>query len=82
MEHNLIFQKTPVFFFSLIRLIHVSGCCCSVAQLCLTLCDLMDCACQASLSFIISRSLLKLTPIELVMASNHLILSLPAFNLS
>ena len=34
-------------------------------------------ACQASLSFIISQSLLKLTSIELVMPSNHLILCNP-----
>ena len=41
-------------------------------------------ACQASLSFTISQSLLKLMPIELVMSSNHLILSPtspPALNL-
>ena len=34
-------------------------------------------ACQASLSFTISRSLLKLTSTESVMLSNHLILCLP-----
>ena len=34
-------------------------------------------ACQASLSFTISRSLLKLMSIELVMSSNHLILCHP-----
>ena len=34
-------------------------------------------ACQASLSFTISRSLLKLTPIESVMPPNHLILCCP-----
>ena len=59
-------------------------CCCSVAQSCLTLCDSMD-STQPSLSFIISQSLLKLMSIELVMPSNHLILSspsLPAFYLS
>ena len=43
-------------------------------------------ACQASLSFTISQSLFKLTSIESVMPSNHLILLLspssPAFNLS
>ena len=42
-------------------------------------------ACQASLSIIKSRSLLKLMSIESVMPSNHLILSSPsplAFNLS
>ena len=33
----------------------VMVCCCSVAQLCLTLCDPMDCTCQASLFFTISR---------------------------
>ena len=50
---------------------------CSVAQSCLTLCDPMTATCQASLSFTISRSLLKLTPIMLVMPSNHLILCRP-----
>ena len=42
-------------------------------------------ACQASISFTISQSLLKLMSIELVMPSKHLILlspSPPAFNLS
>ena len=42
-------------------------------------------ACQASLSITNSRSLLKLMSIDLVMPSNHLILSspsLPAFNVS
>ena len=34
-------------------------------------------ACQASLSFTISQSLLKLMSIELVMSSNHLILCRP-----
>ena len=59
-------------------------CCCSVAQLCQTPCDPMECSMQASLSFTISQSLLKLMSIELVMPSNHLILSSPspAFSLS
>ena len=39
-------------------------------------------ACQASLSFTISWSLLKLMPIELVMASNHLVLCHPFLLLS
>ena len=42
-------------------------------------------ACQASLSFTISRSLLKLVSIEWVMPSNDLVLSSPSpptFNLS
>ena len=38
-------------------------------------------ACQASLSFTISRSLFKLTSIESVMPSNHLILRHPLFSL-
>ena len=49
----------------------------SVAQSCPTLCNPMDCACQASLSITNSWSLLKLMSIELVMPSNHLILCHP-----
>ena len=45
--------------------------------MCLTLCDLMDCSTQASLSFTVSWSLLKLMSIELMMLSNHLILCHP-----
>ena len=52
----------------------ISICCCSVAQSCPTLCDPMDCSTQASLSFTISQSSLKLMSIESVMPSNHLIL--------
>ena len=48
--------------------------CCSVAQLCLTLCNPMDATFEASLSFTISQSLLKLTSIESMMPSNHFIL--------
>ena len=48
-----------------------------VAQLCLTFCDPMTAPLKASLSFTISWSLLKLTSIELVMPSNHLILCGP-----
>ena len=51
------------------------GCCCSL--LCPNLCNPMDVACQASLSITNSQSLLKLTSIELVMPSNHLILCRP-----
>ena len=47
---------------------------CSVAQSCLTLATSWTAACQASLSFTNSWSLLKLMPIELVMPSSHLIL--------
>ena len=52
------------------------------AQSCLTLCDPMDCSTPASLSFIISLSLLKLMCIESVMPSNHLILCRPLLLLS
>ena len=55
---------------------HTAICCCSVSQLCPNFCDSMD-ARQASLSFFISWSLLKLMSIESVMPSNHLILCRP-----
>ena len=48
----------------------------SVAQLCLTLCNSMDCR-MPSLSIPNSRSLLKFMSIESVMPSNHLILCHP-----
>ena len=54
--------------------IESKNCYSSVAQSCLILCDHMDCSNQASLSFPISWSLLKLMSIELVMPSNDLIL--------
>ena len=50
-------------------------CCCLVAKLCPTLQPHpWTAACQASLSFTISQSLLKLLSFESVMPSNHLIL--------
>ena len=54
-------------------------CCCSIAKSCLTFCNPMmaTTACQASLSFTISQSLLKLMSIESVKPSNHLILCRP-----
>ena len=52
--------------------------CYSFTQLCLTLCDPMDCtAHQASLSITNSQSLLRLMSIKSVMPSNHLILCRP-----
>ena len=54
-----------------------SICCCSIAQSCPILCNPWTAACQASLSFTISQSLLKLMSIELMMPSSHLILCLP-----
>ena len=50
---------------------------CSVAQSCLTLCDPWTATRQASLSFTISQSLLKLMSIELVMPANCFILCCP-----
>ena len=50
-----------------------SYCCCSVSKSCLTLCNPWTAACQVSLSFTVSQSLLKLLSIELVMPSNHLL---------
>ena len=47
------------------------------AQLCLTLCNPMDCSMPGFLSITNSRSLLKLLFIELVMPSNHLNLCHP-----
>ena len=52
-------------------------CCCSVAKLYLTLYDPMTEARQASLSFIISQSLLRFISIESMVLSNHLILCHP-----
>ena len=59
----------------LIHLTHIC-CCSSVIKLCLTLCNHTDTqeAHQASLSFTMSQSLLKLTSTELVMLDNHIIL--------
>ena len=52
-------------------------CCCSVTKSCLTLCTPWAATCQASLSFTISWSWLKLMSIESVMPPNHLILCYP-----
>ena len=49
----------------------------SVTQLCPTLCDPMDYSTPGFLSITNSQSLLKLTSIESVMPSNHLILCRP-----
>ena len=54
-----------------------SICCYSVSKSCPTLCNPQIVACQVSLSFIISWSLLKLMSIESLMLSNHLILCHP-----
>ena len=48
--------------------------CCSIAKLCLTLCNPMDCSTPG---FPVSQSLLKLMSIESMMPCNHLILCCP-----
>ena len=57
-------------------------CCCLVHQSCWILVTPWTAACQASLSFTTSWSLLKLISIEPVMPSNHLILCHPILLLS
>ena len=52
-------------------------CCCSFTQPCPILCDPMDWAQKASLSFTISWSLLQLMSVKSVMPSNPLILCCP-----
>ena len=52
--------------------------CCSVPQLCRLFVTPWTVALQASLSFTISQSLLKLMSIESMMPSNHLVLSSPS----
>ena len=60
-------------------------CWCSATQLCQTLCNPMDAACQASLSFTISWSLLKHVSIESLMPSiqpSHFLLTPSHFALN
>ena len=61
--------------FTVIQPLPLTICCssCLVTKSCLTLCDPLTAACQASLFFTIIQSWLKLRSIELVMVSNHLI---------
>ena len=65
---DLIWTVLQFYFF-----IHFS----SAAQLCLTVCNSMDCSTQASLSITNSQSLLKLMSIESMIPSNNLILRRP-----
>ena len=53
--------------------------CCSVDKSCLTLRPQWTAACQASLSFTISWSLLRFMSAELMMPSNHFVLCRPLF---
>ena len=75
--HYFFVSATPVSLHLL--LLWSPHCCCSVAKSCPTLRNAMDCMQhrQASLSFTISPSLLKLMSVESVMPSNHLILCHP-----
>ena len=72
--HSLSFHLVSFPMQNLISLI----CFCSVTKSCLTFCNPMNyTASQASLSFTIALSLLKLMSTESVMPSNHLILCQP-----
>ena len=53
---------------------------CSVVKSCLTLCDLLECSTQPSLSFTITWSLLKLMSTVSMMPSSHLVLCHPPFS--
>ena len=66
----IIIYKRQFFFL-------ISKCCFSVAQSCLTLCDPWTAVCQASVSFTISWSLLKIMSTESLTPSNHHILCRP-----
>ena len=83
MRHSaFIFNRQAIIFVSSLsekKLLSRSSSHCSLAQSSLTLCDPKDCivAQQASLSFSMSQTLLKLMFIESVMPSNHLILCCP-----
>ena len=63
--------------FLLLLLVWEGGDCCSVTKLCPESAIPWTAACQASLSFINSRSMLKLMSIEMVIPSNHLVLCHP-----
>ena len=73
-QHHLLKR---LYFLHFVLLLPLSCCCCSLTQLCPTLQHPWTTFHQASLSFPISRSLLKLMYIESVMPSNHLILCRP-----
>ena len=74
---HLLDHKTT--FKALINILILSYilCCYSVAKICLTPFNSMDCSISDFLSFTIPRSLLKFMSIELVMPSNRLILCCP-----
>ena len=69
---QLICQKYSIQWFFFTELCIFRHCCCSVTKLCPTLCDPMNCNTPDSPS--LSPSLFKITSVESVMPSNHLIL--------
>ena len=71
---KVFLQLSSLFFPFSFFFCQVIYCCCSVTKSCPTLCHPLTAACQASLSFTISQSLLKFMSIKSVMPSNHLIL--------
>ena len=76
--HSPSFSKVKVALAFPFTLTHYGGVhCFSDTKLCPTLCDPWTAAHQASLSFTISQSLLKLMSMELVMPSNYLIFCCP-----
>ena len=87
-----VLYKSESHHFVVVKYCHLAllqyFCCCSITRSYLTLCDLMNYSTagqQASLSFTIFMTLLRLIPIESVIQSNHLIHcsppSPPALNL-
>ena len=86
LEKTLSLLHYIVFSLAKGQLITYMGVFGSVAQPCPTLCDPWTAGCQASLSFTVSQSLLKLMSIKLVMLPNpsHFLSSPspPTFNLS
>ena len=67
----------PFFPFSVSPAVNTLHCCCSVAQSCLTPCDLMGCSMPGFPVVHYLPELVQLIFIELVMPSNHLILCCP-----
>ena len=73
-SQNIVF--TPSFMLTSSYLLL---CCCSITESCPTLCDSMDCSMPGSSVLQYLPEMLKFISIELVILSNHLILSCPLF---
>ena len=80
---NIWVHRLKETFWKVSQMYILPDCCCSVTELCLTLCNPMNCSTPGFLPSLISQSLLKLLSIASVMPSNHLILCrlhlLPSF---